>query len=59
MKPASAHDGAAQEGNTFGRGTGSSGGARAVRAVRFDNQVLGARLFAACSEADLEAAENR
>ena len=31
--------------------------ARAVRAVRFDNQVLGARLFAACSEADLEAAE--
>ena len=31
--------------------------ARAVRAVRFDNQVLGARLFADCSEADLEAAE--
>ena len=31
--------------------------ARAVRAVCFDNQVLGARLFAACSEADLEAAE--
>ena len=31
--------------------------ARAVRAVRFDNQVLGARLFAAISEADLEAAE--
>ena len=31
--------------------------ARAVRAVRFDNQALGARLFAACSEADLEAAE--
>ena len=26
MKPAGAHDGAAQEGNTFGRGTGSSGG---------------------------------
>ena len=31
--------------------------ARAVRAVRFDNDVLGARLFAACSEKDLEAAE--
>ena len=26
MKPASAHDGAAQQGNTFGRITGSSGG---------------------------------
>ena len=26
MKPASAHDGAAQQGNTFGRSTGSSGG---------------------------------
>ncbi len=26
MKPAGAHDGAAQQGNTFGRGTGSSGG---------------------------------
>ena len=26
MKPAGAHDGAAQEGNTFGRGTGSGGG---------------------------------
>ena len=31
--------------------------ARAVRAVRFDNLALGARLFAACSEEDLEAAE--
>ena len=29
--------------------------ARAVRAVRFDNQVLGARLFAACSEAESSA----
>ena len=26
MQPAGSHDGAAQEGNTFGRGTGSSGG---------------------------------
>ena len=31
--------------------------ARAVRAIRFDNPTLGARLFAACSEEDLEAAE--
>ena len=31
--------------------------ARAVRAVRFDNIALGARMFAACSEQDLEAAE--
>ena len=31
--------------------------ARAVRAVRFDNTDLGARLFAACSDEDLEAAE--
>ena len=31
--------------------------ARAVRAVRFNNIDLGARLFAACSDEDLEAAE--
>ena len=31
--------------------------ARAVRAVRFNNTDLGARLFAACSDEDLEAAE--
>ena len=31
--------------------------ARAVRAVRFNNKDLGARLFAACSDEDLEAAE--